>query len=238
MSIKIKQIILAFFLLTGVLSFGQKNRGLNLPNFDSRPYHWGFILAYTQSSFYIDREADFDFSDSLFYIDPQSVGAFAVGPIGSLNITKNIHLRTGITLAFQDRNINYGFYIKDTIEEFVKKVNSVYTEIPLTLKLRTDRINNFALYATGGIKFGYDWASQINVKETFNFDDIVKIKRSNLAYSVGGGIDFFLPYFKFGIDLKLDVGINNVNVKNNTFFSNPIEKMRTQMWQLSFTFEG
>ena len=123
-------------------------------------------------------------------------------------------------------------------EVFDKKVNSVYTEFPLILKLRTDRINNFALYATGGAKYGYDWASQIGVKESFDFDDIVKIKRSNFAWTVGGGIDFFLPYFKFGIDLKYDFGFNDVNVKNGTFFSNPIQRMETQSWRIAFTFEG
>lgn len=235
----LKKILYALVLILSVSSIlGQRKKPLNLTNFDERPYHWGFILAYTQSSFYIDREPTFDFSDSLFYIDPQSVGAFAVGPLASLDITKNVHLRTGIVLAFQDRNILYGFWVNDTLEEFKKKVHSVYTEIPLMLKLRTDRINNYALYATGGIKYGYDWASQINVKESFNYQDIVKIKRGNFAYGVGGGVDFFLPYFKFGIDLRLDIGINNVNVKNGTFFSNPIQRMRTQMWQLSFTFEG
>lgn len=235
----LKKIGLVTFLgLLTLQGISQRKKPLNLTSFDERPYHWGFILALTQSSFYIDREPDFDFSDSLFYIDPVPISAFAVGPLASLDITKNVHLRTGITLTFQDRNIKYGFWRNDTLEEFKKKVHSVYTEIPLMLKLRTDRINNFAVYATGGIKYGYDWASQINVKESFNFEDIVKIKRTNFAYGVGGGIDFFLPYFKFGIDLRLDIGINDVNVKNGTYFSNPINKMRTQMWLLSFTFEG
>ncbi len=237
--VKAKHILLFIILMSiSLSSFSQRKRVLNLPNFDDRPYHWGFILAYTQSSLHITREPVFDFSDSLFSIDPESVGAFAVGPIGSLDLTKNIHIRTGITLAFQDRNVNYAFWVDDTISTYKKKVHSVYTEVPLTLKLRTDRINNWAIYGTVGMKYGYDWASQINVQEKFNYDDILKIKRHNIAYRVGGGFDFFLPYFKFGIDLKLDIGINNINVKNNTYFSNPIEQIRTQMWQLSFTFEG
>lgn len=216
----------------------QERQQWNLQNFDARKYHWGFILAVTNSSFLIKREAQFDFSDSLFSIDPQPVTAFAVGPIASLNFSGNIHLRTAIILSFQDRIINYTFYKDDTTEVFDKKVNSVYTEFPLILKLRTNRINNFALYATGGAKYGYDWASQIGVKESFDFDDIVKIKRSNFAWTVGGGVDFFLPYFKFGIDLKYDFGFNDVNVKNGTFFSNPIQRMETQSWRIAFTFEG
>jgi hypothetical protein len=219
--------------------FSQNGKPKNLSDFDERPYHWGFILAYNTSSFYVDRApSDYTFSDSLFAVTPEAVGAFAVGPIASLDLTPNIHIRSGITLAFQDRNLYYDFWRKDTLETIKKKINSVYTEIPLHIKLRTNRLNNYALYALGGIKYGYDWSSQIGVKETFDFEDVVKISRNNLAYSVGGGVDFFLPYFKFGIDLRLDVGINNVIIKNNTYFSNPIEKLRTRMFIISLTFEG
>ena len=220
-------------------SFSQNGKPKNLSDFDERPYHWGFILAYNTSTFYLDRApSDYTFSDSLFSVTPEAVGAFAVGPIASLDLTPNIHIRSGITLAFQDRNINYDFWRKDTLETIKKKVHSVYTEIPLHLKLRTNRLNNYALYALGGVKFGYDWSSQIGVQETYDFEDVVKISRNNFAYSVGGGIDFFLPYFKFGIDLRLDVGINNIIIKNNTHFSNPIESLRTRMFIVSFTFEG
>lgn len=229
--------LLLLFVISNSLSQSRKPK--NLSDFDERPYHWGFILAYNTSSFYVDRApSDYTFSDSLFAVTPQALSAFAVGPIASLDLTPNFHIRSGITLAFQDRNLLYDFWRKDTLETIKKKVNSVYTEIPLHIKLRTNRLDNYALYALGGIKYGYDWSSQIGVKETYDFEDVVKISRHNLAYSVGGGIDFFLPYFKFGIDLRLDMGINNVIIKNNTYFSNPIESLRTRMFIISLTFEG
>lgn len=218
--------------------FGQKNKVKNLPNFDDRKYHWGFILAYNESNFFMKTIPDYTFSDSLFSIETKPVSAFAVGPVGSLNLSKNLRVRTGIILAFSDRILNYSFWVKDTIKEFEKKVNSVYTEVPLHFKLRTDRINNFAVYALFGAKYGLDWASQRHVDVKYNFEDIVKIKRSNYAYEVGGGFDFFLPYFKFGIELKYSGGFNNVLIKNNTLFSNPIDKLRNKMWMISFTFEG
>ena len=90
----------------------------------------------------------------------------------------------------------------------------------------TNRINNVAFYGTLGGKYGVDWSSNINVKEQFDYKDVLKIKRSNVAMSVGGGVDFFLQYFKFGIDLRLDMGINNVLVPNKTYFSSPLEKLR------------
>lgn len=225
-------------LLTTIQVKSQHNKPLNLPDFAKSKYHWGFWLGYTQSSLVVNRKADYSFGDSLISVTPVSVGSFAVGPMGSYSFSQNVKLRTAILLSFQDRNMEYVFWRNDTTELFTKKIRSVYTEFPVQLKFVTNRINNNAFYATIGAKYGVDWSSNITVKEQFNFDDVLKIKRSNVAYSVGGGVDFFLQYFKFGIDLRMDFGINNVLVKNKTFYSSPLDKLKTRMWQLSFTFEG
>ncbi len=233
-----KLVVISLLLLfVGKDSFSQ-TKPLNIPNFAKSRYHWGFWLAYTKSSLITTRKADYTFQDSLISVTPESIGSFAVGPMGSVSFNENVKLRLAILLSFQDRNMNYVFLQDGENVDYVKKLRSVYTEMPLQFKFVTNRINNVAFYGMAGGKFGIDWSSNINVKEQFDYDDVLKIKRMNYAYSVGGGVDFFLEYFKFGIDLRLDIGINNVLIKNKTYFSSPLDKLRTQMWQLSFTFEG
>jgi hypothetical protein len=230
-------LILGFLLLVSTIVRSQ-NKPLNLPNFTKSKYHWGFWLGYTQSAIVPTRKPNYTFSDSLISMTPVSIGSFAVGPMGSVSLHKNIKLRTAILLSFQDRNMDYVFWIKDTTEIFSKKLRSVYVEFPFQLKFVTDRINNIAFYSTIGAKYGFDFSSNLSVKDDFNYDDVLKIKRSNFAYSLGGGMDFYLAYFKFGIDLRMDFGINNVLEQTNNFYSSPLEKLKTRMWQLSFTFEG
>lgn len=235
---KLTPIIKTILLISYCLNSFSQSKVKNLTNFDDHPYHFGFVLGVTNSSFYIDRVANFNKTDSLLAIDLKPQAAFIVGPIFSLNLNKNIHLRSGVSFSFQDRIINYTYQLTDTTKTFDKKVHSFYTEIPLHLKLRTNRLNNYAIYALGGIKYGYDWTSQIGVKETYDFNDVLKINRKNLAYCVGGGFDFFLNYFKLGIDFRLDIGINNLIIKNKTLFSSPIDKLRSRMFQVVLTFEG
>jgi hypothetical protein len=230
-------LILGFLLLVSTIVRSQ-NKPLNLPNFTKSKYHWGFWLGYTQSAIVPTRKPNYTFSDSLISMTPVSIGSFAVGPMGSFSLHKNIKLRMAILLSFQDRNLDYVFWIKDTTELFDKKLRSVYVEFPIQLKFVTDRINNIAFYSTIGAKYGFDFSSNLNVKDDFNYDDVLKIKRNNFAYSLGGGMDFYLAYFKFGIDLRMDFGINNVLKQTNNFYSSPLEKLKTRMWQLSFTFEG
>ncbi|MEN8927740.1 MAG: porin family protein [Flavobacteriales bacterium] len=234
-----KQIIVILGLLIAFsAALKAQNKPLNLPNFTKSKYHWGFWLGYTQSAIIPTRKPNYTFSDSLISMTPNSIGSFSVGPIGSVSLHKNIKFRTAILLSFQDRNMDYVFWINDTTETFQKKLRSVYLEFPLQFKFVTDRINNIAFYGTLGGKYGYDFSSNITVKDDFDYDDVLKLKRHNIAWSLGGGVDFFLAYFKFGIDLRIDFGINNVLEQTDNFYSSPLDKIRTRMWQLSFTFEG
>ena len=108
------------------------------------------------------------------------------------------------------------------------------------MKFRTDRIGNWAVYGITGIRFGIDMASNKDVdnESAALGDQIIKLKKTDFGLEVGGGMDFFLQYFKFGIELKLGVGMMNVHLKENTQFDNPIERLRSKVWTLSLTFEG
>ena len=54
-------------------------------------------------------------------------------------------------------------------------------------------------------------------------------------------MDFYLTYFKLSIELKMSNGIGNVLVQDydpgHAQYYNAIEKMKSQIWVLSFHFE-
>jgi hypothetical protein len=100
-------------------------------------------------------------------------------------------------------------------------------------------MNNMRPYVIGGVNFRYDLAGK---KE---FDDqkpvYIRIKRPDLYYEFGAGMDFYLTYFKLSIELKTSNGLGNVLVKEaapgHPEFYNAIEKMKSQIWVLAFHFE-
>ena len=55
---------------------------------------------------------------------------------------------------------------------------------------------------------------------------------------IGFGTDFYLEYFKFGVELKMSYGLKDYHVKEDNAFANPIEKLKSKMFLLSLTFEG
>lgn len=211
----------------------------NLPNFDYRRFHFGFLLSYNTSDLYMKLDPQAPFRDSLLVLDHVKQPGFNLGIVASLNMTPNFSLRFLPTLAFEDRILKYTFREPDGKTSFYQKpIESTYLEFPLLLKFRSDRINNFAVYLIGGGKFGIDMASQKDVDNALDEDVVVKLEKYDYGAEVGGGVDMFLPYFKFGIELKTAIGFPNMLVNDGTRFSSPIQSLRTKTYVLTFTFEG
>lgn len=240
MSVSLKKTLISLILvMVAGAAFSQSYRPTNLGSFDKKPYHFGFLLGFNSADYYIDRKVNYRFQDSLLNVTSVSQPGFNLGIIASLNFTKNIHLRFIPTLSFEDRALEYTFYAgTDTTVHFQKRVESTYIDFPINLKFRTDRLNNFAAYALVGGRFRIDMQSEKDVKNALAEDIIVKAEQHDYALEFGGGVDFFLQYFKFGIELKMAVGLPNILIEEDTQFSAPLDGLRSRTFLVTFTFEG
>lgn len=235
---------LLFLALAGPLALAQGQRGVkvqNLPNFDLRKYHFGFLLSYNTSDFLMRQDPAAPFRDSLMVLDHERQPGFNLGIVASVNLNDNISVRFLPTLSFQERVLQYQF--RSTQNElgsvfFRKPVESTYLEFPLHMKFRSDRINNFAVYVLGGGKVSIDMATQKDVTQGLDDEIVIKLEKYDYSVDVGGGFDFFLPYFKFGIELRTGIGLPNLLIDDDTRFSRPVESLRSRVWVLTFTFEG
>ena len=220
----------------------KKIKAENLQNFDLHPFHFGFLLSYNTADFFVKLKPSQQFapfSDSLLVLDHVRQPGFNLGIVSSFNMTPNVSIRFIPTLSFQDRVLNYRFRKSDsTFVGFDKPVESTWLEFPVLLKLRSDRINNFAVYVITGGKFSIDMASQKDVNNEIDDEIVIKLNKYDYSAEVGGGCDMFLPYFKFGMELKFAVGFPNLLIDDGTRFSSPIESLRSKNWVFTLTFEG
>lgn len=235
-----KLLLLVLFAAASHGAFPQKRIiTQNLPNFDLHRFHFGFLLSYNTSDFYMRLKPGALTNDSLLFLDHVRAPGFNLGIVGSLNMGNYFSLRFLPTLSFQDRILRYGFRRADgTVADFDKAVESTYLEFPLHIKFRSARINNFAVYMLGGGKFSMDMATKKDVNNEIDDEVVVKLEKYDYSVDVGAGCDMFLPYFKFGIELKHSIGLANLAIDDGTRFSVPIESIRTKVWVLTFTFEG
>ena len=157
--------------------------------------------------------------------------------ITDMRLSDHLDVRFLPGVSFGQRVIR--FYKNRVLVNDQQKLESSFLEFPLMLKYKGDRMNNIRPYVIGGLNYRYDLAGK---KE---FDDAkpiyLRIKRPDLYYEVGAGLDFYLTYFKLSIELKMSNGLGNVLIKEpapgHPEFYNAIEKMKSQLWVLSFHFE-
>ena len=228
-------IVLGFLALP---SFAQNGR-MNLASFDNKRYHFGFILSGNKSAFKFDLKQDTAFSTGLYGIENAPQGGFNLALLASLTINRHLRLRFVPGLSFQDRGLEYSFgQNTGGVNQILRRTESVNLDVPLLLKIRTDRIANFAAYALVGVKYSRDMQSQEEVNQQLQDDDILRIQAPNFSLELGGGIDIFLPFFKFAIELKTEMGLINVLIPDDSDYSNPLEGLRTRSYIFSLCFEG
>ncbi len=234
-----KYILATLIVFTAVLVKAQEisERG-NLPNYYHNKLNFGFALGVNSANFVIEQTNHFEQFDSLKTIQSKSKSGFNLGIIAELRLHKYLMLRFVPNLSFSERNLEYYFEGKDTIKR-VKNVESTFLNFPLDLKLRSKRVGNFDAYLLAGGGYTLDLASKSKTENSININEqIVKLKKNDFFYEFGAGAEFYLQYFKFAIEGKMSFGTSNLLIKDNTIFSNSIDKLKSKVFLISITFEG
>ncbi|MDD4576412.1 MAG: porin family protein [Bacteroidales bacterium] len=219
-------------------SFAQRNTTQNLPKYDKKPYHFGFLIAYNQFNFMIKPETDLSPFDSLMVVESSHMSGFNLGVITDLRLSNNFNLRFIPSLSFGDRVLHYTIKFQDSVFYDVnKKIESTFVDFPLYVKFKSTRMNNVRLYVIGGLQYSIDLASQAKKKQQEKDDIYVKLHRHDFSFHAGVGADFYLTYFKFSTELKMGYGFRDLIVREGNMYSNSIERLNSKILQLSFLFE-
>jgi hypothetical protein len=223
----------------------QNDASSNLPNFYQRKFHLGFLLGYNQASFRINSVPVSQFADTIKAINSSSQPGFTIAPVFDLKLQERLRLRLlAPMIIFGSRTLEYTVGNKVKTEVVRKVVESTWLSIPINLKLQSKRIHNFGAYVLGGA--GYSW-DLIGSKKgsggigggNTSLNEQIKLFREDYYYEVGTGIDFYFPYFKYSIEVKVQEGFNNVlNKSKINEFNAPINKLRSHLFFINMTFEG
>lgn len=235
----VRRIILIIFLVPFTL-LGQRFKQERYKNFDRRLFHFGFMLGFNTSDFTLYPELNNYENYKILTVENDAQPGGQLGILTTMRIgTPMVRLRFIPTISFQERSIKYkfedttkvGFRIED------ERVNSTNLDFPLMLQFRTRRLNNFAAYCLIGGQYSLDLQSQEKASQDY-IDPFIKIKRQDWQGQIGAGLEFFAPYFKFGLELKFTHGFGNSFVKDNTYIAAPIRNLYNRGWVVSFIFEG
>jgi hypothetical protein len=239
----VKRRIIHIFILT-IISllfhcnvFAQRQKPKNESWYDEKLLHFGFSLGFNAMDFDITPSQSHLQVDSLYpevsFLNP----GINIQIVTNLRPAKYFDIRFLPGVSFGQRNVRY--YRNKVVFDNKQRIESSFLEFPLLLKYKGDRLNNVRPYLIGGLNYRYDLAGKKEEDEEKHI--FLRLKRSDLYYEFGTGMDFYLTYFKFSVELKMSNGFRDILVHDpssaNTRYNSAIEKMKSQIWVLAFHFE-
>ncbi|MDR1847324.1 MAG: PorT family protein [Bacteroidales bacterium] len=236
---KLNNLVFALLLIVcaGHYSVQAQSTPPNLPYYDSRVLHFGFILGYNQATANISFKNPMPHSDIILGATTERQSGFSIGVVSDLMIFKYLRLRLTPVISFCDRKINFVTGNNGDISTLTNNIETIWLEAPLEFKIQSKRWHNFRPYLIAGGKYAYDLAS-LKRKKTDAQDVLIKLDNQEFFYTLGFGFDFYLQYFKFGIELKTSFAANDILVRSyNTIYTDALDKFKSQVFYINFTFE-
>lgn len=216
-------------------------RQIHLPNHDDKKYYLGIGLIYNTARFQVSQHPVFLEHDSVMVVSPENSGGFGLAGMHTYRLSPRFEVRAIFPqLLFSYKNLTYNLkYPDDSKDEkrvMTKKVESILLGLPIHLKFRSDRIDNFRVYMFSGVKFEYDLASNARAKRA---EELVKLKKIDMGVEAGIGFNFYFPVFILSPEIKISNGIINSHSRDpNLKFSSAIDRLNSRMVVFSLIFEG
>ena len=218
----------------------QLRDGINLPDHDDKPYHFGINLGMNRSHFNFTLNPLFLQRDSVMVVESINSSGLNLAWLVEKRLNDHFSLRTfPLNLTFTEKAFQYVLKYPDRPggEDSLttKKVQSISLTFPLQIKFSSDRIGNFKVYMLGGVKAEYDMAANAGAKKAEN---LIKLNRLDYGIEAGLGFHFYYPYFVLTPELKMGWGLGNLHSRDaNLKFSNVIDQINSRTITFSLTVE-
>lgn len=213
---------------------------------DQTDLAFGFTFSYISSYFkivkqpnwrapYYDPGVGHNITDSVNSITSPANPGFAIGFLCRYRLEEHIEVRSAPSLIFADRELYYTYATPS--EDVEKSTQTTTVDLPLEIKIKSDRIRDFRMYVMGGIKYslavgrGNEQATldplQMTVKNSGGFG----------SYEAGLGCDIYFEYFKLSPEIKISNSLGNILIPQQQPYSTPLSKLGLHTLMFSLIFE-
>ena len=205
----------------------------NYWDFKRKPFYFGLTIGTHSTGFLVDKSRQFIGTDSIRVVNGLDKPGINVNIITNLKIGQYFDFRFIPGFAFSERRFEF-LTEAGTLTE--KKIESVFLDIPLLFRFKSEPYKDKRLFIVGGLKYSYDVASNSSSRQA---DKLMQIAPHDFQFEIGAGIQFFLPFFIFSPEIKFSQGIGNIHIYNNELEeSTLLDKVISRTLSISFHFEG
>ncbi len=208
--------------------------GVNMPKYDRRRFHFGINIGTQLTGVAVRTIPDLRamLPDTIYSVTPLWNPGFTMGIETNMRLTENLDLRFTPQLTLTSRTLLYE-RPGNRVDKF--DIEATFIEFPLYIKFKTNRINNFRAYVLGGAKYVYDISNKIQAENAADYP--VKFGAHDAQAEAGFGLDFYLPYFKFSMQVKGAFGFVNLHYPENNIYNRSIEGLYARGVFITFLFE-
>ena len=227
-------------------SYSQENWGGGT---DESPINLGFVFQAISSDYTIIKKSSWrePFSDPLtkqevksplYSIASPATPGFGLGFVTNVKLSEHFDLRFSPGYIFADHTLKYEYANPD--DAVTRVVPFSILNLPLGIRVKSDRKRNFRAYLIAGARYSIDLLSEDKINGDASqplADRSVKNKKGILWYEAGIGFQLYFDYFKLSPEIKFSHTINSTLRPEDHPYSSPIEKLFIQDIQFSIYLE-
>ncbi len=242
-----RTLLVCLLLLASLFSTAQRaeKKVPNLPGFDQRPLHFGFLIGINAMDFKVTHKRLEDRDESVrgrygevINLNP----GLNIGIVSSLRLNRYFNLRFLPGISFGQRDLWFidqsttgeGESVSER-DDRPQELKSTFLEFPLLLKFSGARMTDVKPYLVGGINPRIDLAKSKK--------DGLLLKSTDLYLEFGAGLDMYLTYFRLSTEAKLSVGLRNMldpaglGEPEDVQFTGVLDRLTSRLFVFTFYFE-
>lgn len=175
---------------------------------DLKPYHLGFSVGLHTQDLILDHSGATDANGEKWYGSVnQYTPGFSVGVIADLKLADFLSLRTTPSIHFGSKDVAL---ISDVVGSPTVSANvrSNYILVPLSIRYRGARTDNYRPYLMTGLSAGLDMGR--------DKQQPLLLQPINMYWEIGAGCDIYMPFFRLVPELKVCLGVGDILMHNRT----------------------
>jgi len=225
-----RKYIVLFFVLATTMHLSAQ---FNFNEMGKKSLYFGIAMGFNVGDFKIIHAPASPSTDSIRYVRSLIGPGFNLGIIGNYQFHKYFDLRFIPTLSFSDKTLQYTDLYNNVIN---KDLSSIYLDFPVQMRFKSQPIKDFRVYVITGGRYDYDLASNIAARRA---DNIIKLKRNDVAVEAGLGFMIYFPYFILSPEVKVSRGVVNVLYQTpGLLYSRTLQQLFSRTFTFTLNLEG
>ena len=188
-------------LACGIAAAKPNDKLLNRPYADLKRWHLGFSVGMHVQDLNLTHNGFLTPDGEKWSMEvPSFSPGFCLNVLADLRLHQYLNLRFSPGIYFGSKNVHMMEY--NTGEVMKQDVKTAYVVAPIDLKISGNRLHNVRPYLTTGFMASFD----VTKKRT----DYLVFNTCDAYLTIGMGVDFYLPFFKFIPEIKFCFGLSDI----------------------------